>query len=149
MTNWIVNYDGMANLGVQHTPTYRGYVVRVDSAPNPERWFTYAYDQEAERTSWIGATDTEDQARKVLERLVSEGWKCEIYVNDEIGHCSHEGVIVKHTWYERKKERIRLILCAAHSHVFKDWGALPVREFMDIYDGLEQDAPIIGPRITK
>jgi hypothetical protein len=150
MTEWIERYNGLSKFGVESTPEYRGYVVRVDSAPNPERWFTYAFDQADQHTYWIGMSDTEDDAKAVLDRLLSEGWKCEVFVNDDTGHCKDQAVKVKHTWYERKGKpgkRLRLLLCETHGHIFPEWEDMPIREYVNTYNGLEQDAPIIGPRL--
>jgi hypothetical protein len=147
MIEWIVRYDGLSKFGVEGTPDYRGYVVRVVDN-DPAIWFAYAYDQDDEHTFWIGKSDTEAGARALLERLVSDGWLCEIYVNEAEGHCTDQAVKVKHTWYERKKERIRTLLCERHGHVFSDWEEMTPREYVNTYNGLEQDAPIIGPRIA-
>jgi hypothetical protein len=42
---------------------------------------------------------------------------------------------------------VRLILCERHGHVCADWDEDSVREYVNVYNGLEQDGPIIGPRI--
>jgi hypothetical protein len=144
MSEWIEQYNGLVKLGRENTPDYRGYVVRVDSA----RWFTYAYDHEDQHTYWIGMTNSETEAKVVLDRLISEGWLCEIFVNDTQGHCTDQAVMVKHTWYERKAERLRTLLCERHSHVFDDWSQMTIREYVNTYNGLEQDAPILGDRIA-
>jgi hypothetical protein len=147
MTEWIEQYNGLSKLGVENTPDYRGYVVRVDSAPNPERWFTYAFNQDDQHTYWIGMRDTEAEARTVLDRLIEQGWLCEIFVSDDAGHCKGQAVKVKHTWYERKAERLRLLLCERHEHVFPEWEEMTIREYVNTYNGLEQDAPILGKRL--
>jgi hypothetical protein len=150
MTEWIVKYDGLSKLGRENTPDYRGYVVRVVDG-EPATWFAYAYDQDDAHTYWIGMSETEAGARALLERLASDGWLCEIYINEAEGHCTGQAVKVKHTWYVSKRkpkgERLRLILCERHGGVFPDWDEDSVREYVNVYNGLVQDGPIIGPRI--
>jgi hypothetical protein len=147
VTDWIVKYDGLSKLGRENTPDYRGYVVRVVDG-EPAIWFAYAYDQDDAHTYWIGKSDTEAGARALLERLVSDGWLCEIFVNGTQGHCTDRAVMVKHTWYERKAERLRTLLCERHGHVFDDWSQMTIREYVNVYNGLVQDAPILGDRIA-
>ncbi|MET7984586.1 hypothetical protein [Streptomyces sp. NPDC005281] len=149
MTKWIEKYNGLSMLGVERTRDYRGYVVRVQGTEGdlPERWFTYAYDQEDRHTYWIGMTNSEDDAKAVLERMLSEGWLCEVYVSEHAGHCKEQAVLVKHTWYERKSERLRTLLCERHGHIFPEWEDMTIREYVNTYNGLEQDAPILGKRL--
>jgi hypothetical protein len=135
MSEWNVKYDGLSKLGRDNTPDYRGYVVRVSDG-EPAIWFAYAYDQDDAHTFWIGKSDTEAGARALLERLVSDGWLCEIFVNGTQGHCTDRAVMVKHTWYER------------HGHVLSDWEEMTVRDYVNVYNGLVQDDPIIGERIA-
>jgi hypothetical protein len=147
MSEWNVKYDGLSKLGRDNTPDYRGYVVRVSDG-EPAIWFAYAYDQDDAHTFWIGKSDTEAGARALLERLVSDGWLCEIFVNGTQGHCTDRAVMVKHTWYERKAERLRTLLCERHGHVLSDWEEMTVRDYVNVYNGLVQDDPIIGERIA-
>lgn len=152
MSEWH-NTIGYPQFGREHTPDYRGYVVKVQGTEYglPERWFTYAFDQDDQHTYWIGMSNTEAEAKAVLARLIEHGWLCEIYVGDAAGHCKDQATMVKHTWYESKHkpqgERLRLLLCEKHGHTFPDWEELAVPEYIRTYNGLEQDAPIIGPRI--
>jgi hypothetical protein len=152
MSEWNERYSGYTQMGRENTPEYRGYAVKVQGTDDGlrEGWFTYAYDQDDQHTYWIGMSDSEDEAKAVLDRLLSEGWKCEIFVSDDAGHCKGQAVKVKHTWYERKGkpgERLRLLLCERHEHVFPEWEEMTIREYVNTYNGLEQDAPILGKRL--
>ncbi|MYX26083.1 hypothetical protein GTY75_05265 [Streptomyces sp. SID8381] len=148
MSNWIQQYDGHSKYGTERQTDYRGYVIRVDSEPNAEKWFTYAYDQEDEHAYWIGMTNSEVEAKAVLERLLTEGWKCEVYDHRAGRHCRDQAAMVKHTAYRRrgKFERLRLLLCEEHGQLHPDWERMTISEFTSTYNGLEQDAPIMGPR---
>jgi hypothetical protein len=152
MSEWNVKYDGLSKLGRENTPDYRGYVVRVSDDAVPAIWFAYAYDQDDAHTFWIGKGETEAEARRLLERLVADGWLCEIYVNGAEGHCTGQAVKVRHTWYVNKRkpqgERLRTLLCERHGHVLSDWEEMTVRDYVDVYNGLVQDDPIIGERIA-
>lgn len=147
MSTWIERYNGHSKLGRENTPDYRGYVVRVDSAPNREKWFTYAFDHEDQHTYWIGMTYSEAEAKALLERLVSEGWLCEVYESQAGHHCKDQAVKVKLAWSESERDIVRTLLCERHGHVFPDWEELTVREYIRTYNGLVQDAQIIGSRL--
>jgi hypothetical protein len=150
MSAWRHIYNGLSKLGQENTPDYRGYVVRIESVPHPETWFTYAYDQEGQHTYWIGKAGSEEAAKAILDRLLREGWTCEVYDRDAGRHCTGAAAVVKHTWYERAQlpgERLRLILCEGHSDSFPNWERMGVSAYIRAYNGLEQDAPILGPRI--
>ncbi|WP_326827451.1 hypothetical protein [Streptomyces sp. NBC_01751] len=147
MSDWFERYNGLSQLGREHTPDYRGYVVRVDSEPNPEKWFTYAFDQDDQHTYWLGMSDTEAEAKAVLERLLVHGWVCEVFENSQAGHCKDQAVKVKHIWHERGQERLRSLLCERHGDVFSDWAQMTIPAYIRTYNGLEQDAAFIGKRL--
>ncbi|MFF3453227.1 hypothetical protein ACFYXH_02640 [Streptomyces sp. NPDC002730] len=134
-------YDGVFYLGKEGTEEYGGYVVQVDSAPNPEKWFAYEYDSEKRATVWVGWAPT----RETAQTAVKAEFLCEIYRNDEGGHCPYPGAVVRTTLY--KGERLRTVLCGEHAHVFKDWDTFRLEEYRGRY-GLLPNDPIIGERIT-
>ncbi len=142
------NTIGYPQLGRENTPEYRGYVVRVQAAEHgyAEKWFTYAYDQEDQHTYWIGMSDSEDEGKAVLDRLLSEGWVCEVFRGAGKAHCTEPAVTVRHWWEEKEKKRGRLLLCSEHRHIMRGHEAMTIREFINTYNGLEQDAPILGHR---
>ncbi|WP_328377065.1 hypothetical protein OHB13_11985 [Streptomyces sp. NBC_00440] len=149
MTEWH-NRIGYPQLGREGTPDYRGYVVRVQGTVggHPEKWFTYAFDQGDQHTYWIGVTDSEPEAKGVLERLIKFGWVCEVYVSVGMGHCAGEAAMVRHTYREGEPKglRVRVLLCERHGHVFSDWERMTIPEYIRTYNGLEQDAALIGAR---
>lgn len=61
-------YNGLAYLGKQYTPEYRGYVVRVTDG-NPVEWFAYAWDLTTETHRWAGQHENEMVARAILEGI--------------------------------------------------------------------------------
>ncbi|MGW5773139.1 hypothetical protein ACWEVY_28805 [Streptomyces longwoodensis] len=150
MSEWVQRYDGLSNFGSERGKDYRGYVVRVNDG-EPPIWYTYAFDQEDEHTYWIGSAASEDEAKAVLERMLSEGWKCELYDRQAGRHCRDTGVMVKSTWTATRGKpqgtSVRLILCEPHGHVFPKWERMTIREYVNTYNALEQDAPIMGPRL--
>jgi hypothetical protein len=153
MSEWIQPLNSYPRLGREGTPDYRGYVVNVQGTEDghPEQWFTYAYDQEGEFHYWIGMTGSEEEAKALLDRLLSEGWKCEIYDSHAGHHCREQAVMVRHLWYRNKRkpmgERLRVLLCEGHGETHPGWKRMTIREYADKYNELEQDAPILGPRI--
>lgn len=149
MSEWH-NTIGYPQLGREGTPDYRGYVVKVQGTEDghPEQWFTYAYDQAEGFHYWIGMTGSEDEAKALLDRLLSEGWKCEVYDSHAGRHCRDRAVMVRHIWYEGKTmgERLRVLLCEGHGSAFRTWERMTIREYIRRFEALEQDAPVIGPR---
>ncbi|WAB08863.1 hypothetical protein SEA_SUCCESS_84 [Streptomyces phage Success] len=134
-------YDGIFYLGKEGTEEYGGYVVQVDEKPNPEKWFAYEYDAETRGTVWVGEAPTAEDAQKA----VKAEFLCEIYRNNETGHCPYPGVVVRTTVY--KGERLRTIVCGEHSRVLKGWESVRLEEYRTEY-GLFPNDPIIGGRIT-
>ncbi|WP_179080020.1 hypothetical protein [Streptomyces rectiverticillatus] len=134
-------YDGLFHLGEEETEGYGGYVVRVDSAPNPEKWFAYEWEPSKRETVWVG----EAPNAEVAQTAVKGDFLCEIYRNDEKGHCPFPGAIVRTTLY--KGERLRVIVCGEHSGVMKDWESVRLEEYRTRY-GLIPNEPIIGERVT-
>ncbi|MFF4245204.1 hypothetical protein ACFYY2_12105 [Streptomyces sp. NPDC001822] len=129
-------------------PDYRGYVVKVQGTDDghPERWFTYAFDQDARHTYWIGMTDSADEAKAVLERLLKDGWICEHYIGDDAGHCSDRAMTVRSTWDEGRTKKFRVLLCEAHRNILPDWDRMTIGQYVRTFSGLEQDEPIKGAR---
>ena len=153
MSVWNERYNGLTTLGVEHTPDYRGYIINVQGTEDghPEQWFTYAYAHDDQFHYWIGMTGSEEAAKGLLVRLLSEGWLCEIYDSHAGHHCRDRAVVVRHLWYRNKRkpmgERLRALLCEGHSDVHPTWERMTIPEFTRKYQSLEQDAPILGPRI--
>jgi len=129
--------------------TYKGYVVQVQGTDDrlPEKWFTYAFDQDDRHTYWIGMADSEEEAKAVLGRLLEHGWICELFKSNEAGHCKDQAMTVRSTWDEGRKKRVRLLLCEEHRNVVRDWERMTIRQYIRTYYGLEQDEPVIGPRL--
>ncbi|WP_406305759.1 hypothetical protein OHA61_30620 [Streptomyces sp. NBC_00885] len=134
-------YDGVFYLGKEGTEEYGGYVVKVDSAPNPEQWFAYEYDTEKRTTVWVGWAPTREDA----QTAVKAEFLCEIYRNKEGGHCPYPGVIVRTILY--KGERLRTVLCGEHAHVLNNWESFRLEDYRARYGVIPND-PIIGGRIT-
>lgn len=142
MAEWLQGrYDGIFYLGKEGTEEYGGYVVRVDSAPNPEKWFAYEYDPNKRATVWVGEASTAEDA----QTAVKGEFLCEVYRNDESGHCPYSGVVVRTTLY--KGERLRVIVCGEHARIMKGWESIRLEEYRMQY-GLKPNDPIIGERIT-
>ncbi|WP_369272368.1 hypothetical protein AB5J55_22345 [Streptomyces sp. R11] len=134
-------YDGVFYLGKEGTEEYGGYVVQVDSAPNPEKWFAYEYDTEKRTTVWVGEAPTAEDAQKA----VKGEFLCEVYRDDERGHCPYPGVVIRTTIY--KGERLRVIVCGEHSGIMKGWESVRLEEYRTEF-GLFPNDPIIGERIN-
>ncbi|WJV49895.1 hypothetical protein [Streptomyces flavofungini] len=133
--------DGIFYLGKEGTEEYGGYVVRTDHAPNPEKWFAYEYDTEKRTTVWVGEARTAEDAQKA----VKGEFLCEVFRDDERGHCPYPGVVIRTTIY--KGERLRVIVCGEHSGVMKGWESVRLEEYRAEY-GLMPNDPIIGERIS-
>ncbi|MFI9202653.1 hypothetical protein [Streptomyces sp. NPDC053048] len=134
--------DGLMYLGKEGTEEYGGYVVQVDSAPNPERWFAYEYDNESGETVWVGEAPT----REAAQTAVKGEFLCEIYRNDESGHCPYPGVVILTTIHKGK--RLRMIVCEEHSGVLEGWERIRLEEYRTQI-GLIPNEPIIGERISS
>ncbi|MEU6389942.1 hypothetical protein [Streptomyces sp. NPDC046939] len=133
-------YDGVFYLGEKGTEQYGGYVVRARGGTNPEVWFAYEWDASKEAHAWVGRATTAEDAQEA----VKGEFLCEVYRDDVTGHCPWPGVIVRTTVY--RGERLRMILCGAHSGVMRGWERVRIEEYRTEH-GLIPNDPIIGKRI--
>jgi hypothetical protein len=134
-------YDGIFYLGKEGTEEYGGYVLRADGKSNPEVWFAYEWDASKRAHAWVGSAATAEEA----QTAVKGEFLCEVYRNDEKGHCPWPGVVVRTTLY--KGERLRMIVCGEHAGVMKGWESVRLEEYRTEY-GLIPNDPIIGERIV-
>ncbi|MFE9442472.1 hypothetical protein ACFYO2_26500 [Streptomyces sp. NPDC006602] len=132
-------YDGVFYLGKQGTEEYGGYVVKVDSEPNPEKWFAYEYDTDKRTTVWVGWAPT----REAAQTAVKGEFRCEVWRSKEQGHCPFPGAVVRSKEY--RGELLRMVLCGEHSAVMDGWETHRIEEFRARY-GLLPDVAVYGER---
>ncbi|MGW1673310.1 hypothetical protein [Streptomyces sp. NPDC002324] len=132
-------YDGVFYLGKQGTEEYGGYVVKVDSEPNPEKWFAYEYDTEKRTTVWVGWAPT----REAAQTAVKGEFLCEVWRNKETGHCPFPGAVVRSKDY--RGELLRMVLCGEHSGVMDGWETHRIEEFRARF-GLLPNVAVYGER---
>ncbi|MFD7605131.1 hypothetical protein ACFWAN_32410 [Streptomyces mirabilis] len=134
-------YEGVFYLGKEGTEEYGGYVVRVDSEPNPVKWFAYEYDTQKRTTVWVGWAAT----REAAQTAVKGEFLCEVYRNAETGHCPFPGAVVRSKPYQG--ELLRMVLCGEHAGVMDGWETSRIEEFRARF-GLLPDVAVYGERIT-
>lgn len=135
------SYDGIFHLGRGGTQEYGGYVVRTDSAPNPEKWYAYEWDHDKQEHAWVGEAPTVEDA----QTAVKGEFLCEVWRNKETGHCPFPGAVVRTLMY--RGERLRMVLCGEHSHVMKGWETLDLEEYRREF-GLMPDVAVYGERVS-
>lgn len=134
-------YAGIYYLGKKGTEEYGGYVLRAKGETNPEVWFAYEWDARKQEHVWVGRATTAEAA----QTAVKGEFLCEVFRDDERGHCPYPGAVIRTTMY--RGERLRLIACGEHSRIMKGWESIRLEEYRTEF-GLLPNDPIIGERVT-
>lgn len=142
-------YDGLFYLGKQWTADYVGYVVRSQGADDglPEKWLIYAWDHVVEETVWVADALMREAAQKALENITPGGHKCEVLVNQYLGHCPERATVIK--TFQGDTER-GILLCDVHKRrTFSDHPHESVVRWEAVHGPIAHEAgPIIGERLT-
>ncbi|MFJ5882693.1 hypothetical protein [Kitasatospora cineracea] len=149
MVQWTDTREGYARLGEEYTPDYRGYVINVSDIG--EDWYVYAWNERTGTTDWLTRTDTEAVAREILEvwtGVTRSGYLCEIYVSDEIGHCSDNATMVRFTDSKRRPgKHVRIMECSEHVYRSDSWVRLAIPEYRQRWEIDPADSALIGGRL--
>ncbi|MGI5196915.1 hypothetical protein ACQEVY_25310 [Streptomyces sp. CA-288835] len=149
---WKINphTDSIQYLGGWLTdPTYRGCIVRESSGRMAGKWAVCPRDPWTEEDHAVTYAGTVEEARKALENVTPGGHKCEVLVNQYLGHCPERACVVTYSWEDDKPVR-GLLLCRVHKvKTFADAFRVSVEEW-ETGNGpiTHESGPIIGERIS-
>jgi hypothetical protein len=130
--------------GWMTSPTYRGCIVRESSG----QWAVRPRDPWTDTDYTVTYAQTLEDARKALENVTPGGHKCEIFVDQWVGHCPERASVVVVQGDGTPLSRI--LLCRVHArHVFKGANRVSVEEWEATRGRLTSEGgPIVGERIA-